>query len=163
MAVAGWKIHRAATRIPGRRVTHIAEDEYNRIIDLLPILCVDIAVQNERGEYLLVKRSNPPKQHHWWVVGGRVQKGERLELAAGRKLTQEVGLPPRPMRAIGYMELTADEHPFGLPTDYHAVSIVFQASASAAERITLDDQSAEWRWAPALPSDFPLRKFEGSP
>ena len=34
--------------------------EYSRIIEVLPILCVDVAVQNSKGEYLLVRRTNEP-------------------------------------------------------------------------------------------------------
>lgn len=38
----------------------IPADEYARIIEVLPILCVDVIVQNSKGEYLLVKRANEP-------------------------------------------------------------------------------------------------------
>jgi colanic acid biosynthesis protein WcaH len=138
----------------------IPKEEYKRIIDELPILCVDIAAQNERGEYLLVKRANPPKKDHWWVIGGRVLKGETLAGAAARKLKEEVGVTATELTPIGYMELPVDDNPFGGPANYHAVSVVFRATLADSENIALDSQSSDWKWAAELPSDFPLTTFE---
>ena len=143
-------------------MNRIPAPDYEKIIDVLPILCVDIAARNDRGEYLLVKRSNPPKKDHWWVIGGRVLKGETLEAAAARKLKEEAGVTADSLAPIGYMELPFDAHPFGRPVNYHAVSVVFRAELGAGQDVTLDDQSSEWTWAPELPADFPLRTFEGA-
>jgi len=54
----------------------IKTETYNQIIEVLPILCVDVIIQNKDGEYLLIKRANEPKVGCWWVIGGRVHKGE---------------------------------------------------------------------------------------
>ena len=54
----------------------IALDKYTKIIEDLPIYCVDIIIKNDQEEYLLIKRNNEPKKGEWWVIGGRVLKGE---------------------------------------------------------------------------------------
>ena len=59
----------------------IPAEQYKEIIKVLPILCVDIVIKNNRGEYLLVKRAHEPLKGRWWVVGGRVHKGESIEQA----------------------------------------------------------------------------------
>lgn len=132
---------------------------YEQITRALPILCVDIVITNKNGQYLLVKRSNPPKQYEWWVVGGRVLKGEPLADAARRKLREEVGVEAADVEAVGYFETTRDANPFGLPFEYHAVSVVFRADIASAQSVTLDDQSSEWKWGDALPHDFHIVPF----
>lgn len=163
MARAGRQVHRAAAGIQGGALTHIEHDLYNEIIGVLPILCVDIAVRNARGHYLLVRRANAPKKGHWWVLGGRVNKGETLEVAAARKLREEAGLSVSELQPVGYMELPSDDHPFGAPGDYHAVSVVFTGMLGDDQQVRLDAQSSEWRWDPELPSDFHVRTFRSPP
>lgn len=143
-------------------MTHIDRGLYKEIIGVLPILCVDIAVRNARGEYLLVKRANPPKQGSWWVLGGRVNKGETLAAAAVRKVREEAGVSVSELRPVGYMELPSDDHPFGLPGDYHAVSVVFSGLLGDDQSVQLDAQSSEWRWGADLPADFEVKTFRGA-
>lgn len=81
MAPGGRKIHRSLTGIQGSLMSMIPKKTYIQILKSLPILCVDIIARNAKGEYLLVKRANEPKKYRWWIVGGRVFKGESLEQA----------------------------------------------------------------------------------
>lgn len=161
MASTWGKVHRPAAGFPGGALTHIAHDLYTEIIGVLPILCVDIAVRNASGQYLLVKRANPPKQGSWWVLGGRVNKGETLEAAVARKLREEAGVSVSDLRPVGYMELPSDDHPFGLGGDYHAVSVVFSGLLRDDQPVKLDAQSSEWRWGAELPDYFQIKTFRG--
>lgn len=129
----------------------------------MPILCVDVVVRNGRGEYLLVKRANPPMQGEWWVVGGRVLKGETLADAVARKVREEAGLEVSSVRPVGYFETVADANPFGLDFDYHAVSVVFRTEVAGDGDVRLDAQSVEWKWARDLPARFHIRGFEAAP
>ncbi|MGA9347297.1 MAG: NUDIX domain-containing protein, partial [Anaerolineae bacterium] len=105
----------------------ISTEQYTEIVRVLPILCVDVVVMNTNGEYLLVKRANEPRKGHWWVIGGRVFRGETMEQAAIRKVKEEVGLDAQSFRPIGYYEEVFGKNPFGLASELHAVSIVFSA------------------------------------
>lgn len=135
-------------------------DQYSEITKVLPILCVDIVAQNTIGEYLLIKRANEPKKGHWWVIGGRVFKGETMEGAAIRKVKEETGLQVGNMRPIGYFELVVGENPFGMQFDYHAVSVVFTTIIEDGQTVQLDNQSIEYKFATELPFDFNIRSFE---
>lgn len=137
----------------------IPRDKYAEIIKVLPILCVDIIVQNACKKYLLVKRANEPKKNKWWVIGGRVFKGETLKCAVKRKVKEEIGLRIKDIQAIGYFELLNSKHPFGLSCKYHAVSIVFKANINGAGVIILDDQSTGFKFAKKLPADFRIEPF----
>src|SRR3989338_2341217 len=134
-------------------------DKYVDIVKDLPILCADIVLQNTRGEYLLIKRNNEPLKDEWWVIGGRVLKGETMEEAAIRKVKQETVLQIKNMRPIGSFELVNGTNPFGLPFKYHSVSIVFSAVIDSQQSIKLDDQSVEFKFAKELPADFIVQPF----
>jgi colanic acid biosynthesis protein WcaH len=137
----------------------IPDEKYGEIIEVLPILCVDIVVQNAGGEFLLIKRANEPMKGQWWPIGGRVLKGETLEQAVIRKIKQETALEVNAIRPIGYFETVADRSPLGFPFQYHAVSVVFTAVIGGQQQIRLDDQSTEWKFARELPDRFNYKPF----
>ena len=58
----------------------IPNDFYRQIVDVLPILCVDLIII-KNGKYLLVKRKNKPFKGIYWSPGGRVLKGEKITRA----------------------------------------------------------------------------------
>ena len=160
MAGQRRQIYRSAARIQGCRMSLIPTDKYKEILAVLPILCVDIVIKNPKGEYMLLKRSNEPKKDQWWVIGGRVLKGETLEQAVVRKVKQETNIEVKSMRPIGYYELVQGVNPFGLPFEYHTVSVVFETVLSSDQKIMLDDQSSEYKFAKELPSDFDMVLYE---
>jgi len=134
-------------------------DEYSNIIKAMPVLCVDIVAKNSRDAYLLIKRVNEPKKNKWWVIGGRVLKGETLKDAARRKVKEETGLRVNGLQPIGYFELLNDVSPFGLPFKYHTISVVFKAAINDGQVIELDNQSLEFKFVKKLPADFKIRPF----
>jgi colanic acid biosynthesis protein WcaH len=141
-------------------MTFIPAEEYSHIIQLLPIICVDIVIQNRAGEYLLVKRANEPLKNHWWVVGGRVLKGETLKEAAARKVKEETGLPVGKIIPIGYYEEVFNTNPFGVSTQFHTVSVVFHMQSEENAIVSLDCQSIGWKFTKELPVDFRIKPFD---
>jgi colanic acid biosynthesis protein WcaH len=142
----------------------IPAEQYSQIIEVLPILCVDVIVMNARGEYLLIKRANQPRKGQWWVIGGRLLKGETLEQAVVRKVLEETSLKVEAVHPIGYYEAVSQENPFGLAPRLHAVSVVFSTVIDDRQQIRLDDQSLEWKFSRELPRDFCFKPFgDGQP
>ena len=137
----------------------IPTEKYTEITSVLPILCVDVVIQNTQGKYLLVKRINEPKKGRWWPVGGRVLKGETIKQAVIRKIKEETNLNVKSVQPIGYFELMTDANPFDLPFQYHTVSIVFVAAIEDCQKVKLDKQSAEWKYTKQLPADFHIKPF----
>ena len=136
-------------------------NKYSKILEDLPIYCVDIIIKNDKEEYLLIKRNNEPKKGEWWVVGGRVLKGETAKEAAIRKVKQETDLQVRKIEPVGYFELVNGENPFGLPFKYHTISVVFMAIADDYQKINLDAQSTDFKFSKELPKDFNIQAFNG--
>lgn len=141
-------------------MNYIPLDEYVEILKVLPILCVDVIVCNRRSEYLLLKRANEPMKNRWWVLGGRVHKGETLEKAAIRKVKQEIGIRTRKMKPIGYYQLIKGANPFGFPFEYHSISVVFMTVIDGHKKIKLDKQNTAYKLSKKLPADFCFRPFE---
>ena len=131
----------------------LSAEQYQQVLERVPVLCVDGVIINGQGRFLLVKRRNAPRQDQWWVPGGRVLKGETLEEAFKRKMREELGIDVNVLMPIGYFEIRHDDDPRGGPDGVHQVSIVFAAVAASGE-VTLDDQSAEWGFFDRLPEPF---------
>ncbi len=137
----------------------IPAEQYQHIIKVLPILCVDVVIKDARGKYLLIKRANEPRQGQWWVIGGRLLKGETLEEAVVRKVREETSLNVETLHPIGYYEAVSQENPFGLAPRLHAVSVVFSTVVNDGQQIRLDDQSLDWKYSKELPVDFCFKPF----
>lgn len=137
-------------------------EHYKKIIEVLPILCVDVIIKNHNGEYLLIKRVNEPLKGQWWVIGGRVLKGESLEQAAKRKVKEEVGFEIDNVKSVGYYEDALETNPFGLTTPLHSISIVFSTIIEDEKIVTLDYQSSDWKYSKELPTDFFIKPFHNN-
>jgi colanic acid biosynthesis protein WcaH len=135
----------------------IPEEKYKYIIEVLPILCVDIMLKNDKGEYPLIKRGREPLIGHWWVIGGRVLKGEDLKGAAIRKVSEETGIAVNHVKLIGYYEDAYDNNPFGLSVPLHSVSVVFSGSFKGDQDIKLDYQSVAWKFSKKLTKRFKIK------
>ena len=132
----------------------ISEDLYKQVIDVIPILCVDIMLKNEEGDYLLIERAREPLKGYWWVIGGRVLKGENLKLAAIRKIKEETGISVREVKLVGYYEDTNETNRFCQAVPQHSVSVVFSAYFDGNQDIKLDYQSSGWKFSKELPQKF---------
>lgn len=141
-------------------MSFIPNDLYAQIMEVLPILCVDVLLYNSKGQCLLVKRANEPLKGQWWVIGGRVLKGETLKQAAIRKVKEETGLIISSVKPVGYYEEISHTNRFGSITPLHAVSAVFSAVVDEFQQIKLDSQSTDWKYSSEIPKDFSIKLWE---
>lgn len=87
-----------------KRAPNIPEREFKRLLKMVPFLCVDIVIVNKKGEFLLSKRTYPPKTGCWHVPGGFVGYNERLIDTAKRKALEETGLKIKIKKYLGYYD-----------------------------------------------------------
>jgi len=66
-------------------------DTFADIVKYAPLVSIDFIVRNGVGDVLLGRRLNRPAQGYWFVPGGRILKGERLEDAFLRLTKVELG------------------------------------------------------------------------
>lgn len=127
----------------------------------MPIVCIDCAIQNTKGEYLFVKRNNHPLKGEYWLPGGRVLKHETLKGAAKRKMKQELGIDIEIERLMGFFERIFEKSSIDAAGGFHAISFVF-LSKPIQEPVVLDNQSSSWKWFKELPAQLTemLQPFE---
>jgi ADP-ribose pyrophosphatase YjhB (NUDIX family) len=73
---------------------------WSQVKRYMSIPCVDVLLENARGEILLGWRRIPPYRDMLALPGGRVGKGENLQAAATRVLA-EYGLAARELYLVG--------------------------------------------------------------
>jgi len=118
------------------------EDKYYKIIlEWMPIPTVDGIITFE-GNFLLLKRNNPPVKGEWWVPGGRVRKGESLEEAVSREVFEETGLECEIIRQVGVINLVFPE--------CHTISIYYLVEAKNSN-VKLNEEHSDYRWVSKLP------------
>lgn len=97
---------------------------YKKIVESVPILCVDV-VLTYKDKFVLVKRKTEPLKDKWWVVGGRAFKGEKTLDTAKRKVTGEVNGIAKNFKRVGIYEDSYMKSAWGVPTS--SVSVVYTA------------------------------------
>lgn len=76
---------------------------YRKIVSIMPICCVD-AIFKSGNKVFLFKRAYEPAKNKWWLIGGRILKGESLRGAVIRKVKEEAGVDVRILKMIGVYE-----------------------------------------------------------
>ena len=115
-----------------------------------PKLGADAAVVNDRGQILLLKRSDG---RGWGLPGGWVDVHESPAQAAVREVWEEAGLrvEPEAYAAISCKEPASSAHL------YHQVNIVTLMKPVAADAaVTLSHEHTDSRWIAAPPEDIEL-------
>ena len=139
----------------------IQTNEYKKIIQKIPILCVDIIIRH-KDRVLLVKRAEAPCKGVYWPIGGRVHKGESADAAARRKILEEIGIEYKgKLIPIGFYEDNYTESAFEDPTEYSSFSLVFvgDLNKEAKTKIKLDKTSEDFGYFDTLPKRFVVKRF----
>ncbi|MEM0899741.1 MAG: NUDIX domain-containing protein [Pseudomonadota bacterium] len=115
------------------------------------------SIVHHDGQYLLVKRANPPSKDQWAFPGGRVEPEEDIRVAAIRELREETGLH-------GEIISVFDVHDFPLdPLARHTsrmVLIVFRVAVRDMAPLTASSDAADVGWF--TPEDAQLLSMPNS-
>jgi len=140
----------------------IQANEYKKIIQKIPILCVDIILRH-KDKVLLVKRADEPCKGIYWPIGGRVHKGESVDAAARRKILEEIGIKYKgTLIPIGFYEDNYTESAFEAQTEYSSFSLVFVGDLNNEQiksKIKLDKTSEDFGYFDTLPKRFVVKRF----
>ncbi len=136
----------------------LPDGSYRYIASMVPMLCVDGIIGDGQGHFLLVKRTQPPFRGRWWVPGGLVRKGEKLEAAFRRKMREELGIVVDSPRLVGVFEIHHQDPRMNIRGGRHVVSVVFKEFRDGSRPIILDSTASEFKWADRLPRDFVIRE-----
>ncbi len=120
-----------------------------KIVELTPLVSIDLIVINDAGVVLLGYRRNRPAQDCWFVPGGKILKDERIPSAIRRISLAELGLELDPALAKFkgvYEHLYGDNFAGVEGISTHYIVLAHEFSLPANARINGDDQHAELRW-----------------
>ena len=128
---------------------------FENIVTHRPICALDLCILNEKNELLLGKRKNPPAKGYFFVPGGRLRKGETLNLATNRLLKSELNyeLPEKnfeKIKLLGAFEHFYDENFLGNKSfSSHYLIIAYSISLRFLNKKCTDsfnDQHEKYLW-----------------
>lgn len=118
--------------------------EYVRILEVMPILCVDLLIVDDR-RCLVLKRDNEPAKGQYWFPGGRVRKLESIETAAARIAKAETNLDCTYVRTVCVTE-TIFPKTDTMDADVHTVNVCCELSPSQVSSLQLDGYHTDYQW-----------------
>ncbi len=129
---------------PMTQETPIPPDEWRTVVQHVPIVSVDLVVQ-QGDSVLLGKRTNDPAKGEWFVPGGRVHKHEQLVDAVHRVARDELGSEVTIERQLGVYEHFYDTAEVADVGGKHYVPTGFLVRTDSRD-IQLDGQHNTFRW-----------------
>ncbi|WP_119154016.1 GDP-mannose mannosyl hydrolase [Caldimonas tepidiphila] len=139
--------------------SRLSTDLFLSVVTHAPLVSIDLVCRNERDEVLLGMRRNRPAQDRWFVPGGRILKGERVDAALCRIVEAELGLAgggPAP-EFLGVFEHLYEDNFAGVDgIGTHYVVLAYQLRLDTGAGLAADAQHSELRW-------FPIGELLASP
>ena len=124
---------------------------FAQVIRAAPLVSIDLLVSDGQDRVLLGRRSNAPARGMWFVPGGRIHKGERLDQALARVILEELGPEATPLTVEfrGIFDHFYEENYFGDP-DYgtHYVVLAHQVVVERLPQNLPQAQHLEFGWWP---------------
>ena len=127
----------------------LSAEVFASVVANAPLVSIDLIIEDAHGQILLGLRKNPPAKDHWFVPGGRVRKGEKLDDAFARLVQEELGISAA--RSEGTL-LGIYEHFYD--TDFtgtagkttHYIVLAYRLSLSRHEWHLPHQQHSEYQW-----------------
>ena len=126
--------------------------DFTQVINNTPLVSIDLVVKNPQGQFLLGWRKNRPAKNYWFVPGGRIQKGERLEDAFARLTEGELGqgIAMSDAHWRGLYEHFYDDFVFSdeldKPVSTHYVVLAFEVDLEQPLEHLPKSQHCDYQW-----------------
>ena len=130
--------------------TWLPKEDYQKVLKTMPVVSVDLIINDEEGQVLLGKRRNRPAANTWFVPGGRLFKYETIQNAVKRISRQELGCELEYGKGLGaYHQIYPDN--FADDTHgSHYITFAISIASTISSKLELhkDQQHEEFRWWP---------------
>ena len=132
-------------------MTYLPDQEYRKIINSMPIFCIDFLITWEK-QYLLLQRKEEPLKNDYWVVGGRLLFKETIKDAAKRIQEREIGRYFSKFKEIGFSNYFFPSKPGSKAT--HTPAILYKISVSKKFDPIVDRQHNNFIWSNKVPKEL---------
>ena len=130
--------------------TWLTDEEYIKVLDNVVIGCTDIVVINPQKEVLLIRRNQKPFADYF-IIGGRMPMGLKLQDTASYNLRGEVSLNINPDRfsflnVYNYIWAERQQEPQDKGCHMLSVTMYCFISEEEMKQIKLDNNHSEYKW-----------------
>ena len=127
----------------------LSKSIFKIIIASTPLVALDFIIKYD-NRFLLGRRINEPAKGYYFVPGGRIRKGETLEMACKRLTQNELGIMIDFSKMKFHMNMEHIYHNsvFDNATTTHYVCLSYYYKLDEVEyaQLNLDDQHSETIW-----------------
>ncbi|BEB89294.1 GDP-mannose mannosyl hydrolase [Escherichia coli] len=122
--------------------------KFREVIQLTPLISIDLLIENENGEYLFGLRNNRPAKNKFFVPGGRIRKNESIENAFKRISFIELGKEYDISKSFfnGVWEHFYDDSFFSDVETTHYIVLCYKLKVLKNELYLPDNQHSEYLW-----------------
>ena len=132
-------------------MNYLPDQEYKKIINSMPIFCIDFLITWEK-QYLLLQRKEEPLKNDYWVVGGRLFFKETIKDAAKRIQKREIGRYFSKFKEIGFSNYFFPSKPGSKAT--HTPAILYKISVTKKFDPIVDRQHNNFIWSNKIPKEL---------
>lgn len=136
----------------------IPESEYQNILKIMPVFCIDFLIKC-KNKHLLIKRTQEPVKGIYWVIGGRMMFKETIKDLALRVQTREIGRFLGTGKTIGFSNYFFSDVPDARAT--HTPTLLQLVEIDQIFDPILDYTSTDHIWSDTLPDEL-LKQTEFS-
>ena len=109
------------------------------------ICCHDAIVWQEGRGLLLIKRKMEPVKNHWWVAGGRLQRGVPVEESLRNRVREESGMILEELTFLYLGRTCFPTDPFGHGRGSDTLNLTYVARSSNKE-VCIDETHTDYMW-----------------
>ncbi len=130
------------------RDMHLTDDDFLKTIKNTPLISIDLVISDSSGRYLLGLRRNRPAADHWFVLGGRIKKGEAILDAFKRVAENELGVTLQSSKAkfIGVYEHFYKDSFYDVMTPTHYVVLAYSIELDHDINSLSVAQHSKYKW-----------------
>jgi len=124
-------------------------EKFLEVIDLTPLVSIDLIIKRADNKYLVGERTNKPAQNYWFVPGGRIRKNQTLSAAMKRISKVELGFEINIEDTLllgAYDHIYEDNFNAAADINTHYVALGYQVSVPMNISINTDSQHANIKW-----------------
>ncbi len=127
----------------------LKREKFHKLVELGPLVSIDLIIKNTDAEVLLGRRRNPPAKNYWFVPGGRIRKLETMCECFARITRCEIGVEISidKSRLIGAFEHIYEDSIVSEIIPTHYISLGFEVLIEDESIADISEQHSDFLWA----------------